>query len=150
MVHALESITGLLTPDGSLIDIHPVRTAPHILVHQGDKLLFSEADPGYDTDDSIARAEHALEEVLHRGIYRVEGDHYFDVITHASSGAELRDYWEDYGAFEDEPQDEAITAQQRQAYARADEVLQRVPGAEITYHERARIMRLRPVAEGQE
>jgi hypothetical protein len=84
--------------------------------------LFAESDPGYDTDESIPRAEHALDEVVRRGLFLVEGNDEFELVTYASTTAELRDYWATYGAFDDTPKDEAVTAQDEALYAKANEI----------------------------
>jgi hypothetical protein len=146
MVHALEEIRRLLKPDGYLIDIHPIREAPFIRVYQKQNLLFEESDPGYDTDEGLHHTEIALEEVVRRGLYIIEGKSEFEVVAYASSVAEMREYWAKYGAFDDEPKDEAIIARQNEIYTRADEIMQSAPEAAISYHERARITRLRPGA----
>jgi hypothetical protein len=148
MVHALEEIRHLLKPDGFLIDIHPVRAAPLIKVHQGKALLFVESDPGYDYDEGLKNADEALEEVVQRGLFLVEGKSEFEAVTYASTVAEMRDYWAQYGAFDDEPKDEAVVARQNEIYARADELMRSNEGAEISYHERARIARLKPIMRG--
>lgn len=144
MVHALEDINQLLKPDGCLIDIHPIREAPFIKVFRGSDLLSVESDPGYDYDAGIQHAEAALAEVLHRGSYRVERENEFELVTSASSAPELQDYWEQYGAFDDTPKDEAMIVRKNEVYTRADEIMQNASGAEISCHERARITRLEP------
>ena len=143
MVHALEEIRPLLKPDGYLIDIHPIREAPFIRVYQDRKLLFSESDSGYDTDAGLVHTEEALEEVVRRGLYVTEGKNEFEVVTYASSAPELKEYWAKYGAFDDTPKDEAVTMHKNNLYAKANEIMQNMPQAEISYHERARITRLR-------
>ena len=148
MVHALEKIKRLLKPDGYLIDIHPVRAAPLIKVYQGKDLLFAESDPGYDYDEGLMRADEALEQVVRRGLFRIEGSSEFELITYASSVAEMRDYWAKYGAFDDEPKDETIVARQDEVYASADEIMLNALNAEISYHERARIVRMKPNVRG--
>lgn len=145
MVHALEEIQRLLKPDGCLIDIHPVPEAPLIKVYQGINLLFSESDPGYDYDADIRHAEEALDKILQRGLFRIEGSDGFDLVTHGSSVAEVRDYWAKYGAYDASPKDNALTALQDQVYVRADEVMRTTGGeGEIVYQEKARITRLEP------
>jgi hypothetical protein len=144
MVHALEEIRRLLKPTGYLIDIHPIRKAARIQVYQGSALLFNESDPGYDYRDKTRHADAALEEVVRRGLFRIEGRNEFEMLTYASSLAEERDYWAKYDAFDDEPKDETITALQNEVYARADEVLRNILGAEFADYERARITRLKP------
>jgi len=89
MVHALEEIQRLLKPEGCLIDIHPVPEAPLIKVYQGINLLFAESDPGYDYDADIRHAEDALEEIIQRGSFRIEGSDEFDLVTHGSSVGEV-------------------------------------------------------------
>ena len=143
MVHALENIQRLLKPDGCLIDIHPVRKAPLIQIQRGSDLLFAQSDPGYDYDEGLRHADDALEEVLRGSLYLVEGKNEFELVTYASSVSEMRDYWAKYGAFDDEPKDDVITTRQNAVYAGADEIMRNAPGAEIIYHERARMTRLR-------
>jgi len=146
MVHALEEIQRLLRPDGCLIDIHPIREAPLIRVYKGRNLLFAESDPGYDYDEDIRHAEEALDEIRQRGLFRIEGSAELDLVTHGSSVAEVRDYWAKYGAYDDSPKDNEVTALQDQVYARADEIMRTTGGeTEIAYHERARITRLKPI-----
>jgi hypothetical protein len=58
----------------------------------------------------------------------------------------MQGYWEKYEAYDDEPKDDAITARQNDIYARAQEMMRNASAAEITYHEKARITRLRPQA----
>lgn len=145
MVHALEEIRRLLKPDGYLIDIHPIRKAPLIKVYRGESLLLAESDPGYDYDEGLRHADEALEEVFQRGSYLIEGQNEFEVITYATTVAEMRDYWAKYGAFDDEPKDDAVLARQNDLYAQADDLIRSNAGAEISYHERARITRLKPI-----
>ena len=147
MVHALDEIRRLLKSDGCLIDIHPVRKAPLIKIHRGSDVLFAESDPGYDYDEGLRHADDALDQVIQRGSFLVEGKSEFELVTHAASVAEMRDYWAKYGAFDDEPKDVVMTAQQDDMYARADEIMQNASEPEITYHERARIARLKPNAK---
>jgi len=147
MVHALEEIRRLVKADGCLIDIHPIPNAALFKIHRGSELLLAEPDPGYDTDESIPRAEEALAEAVQRGLFLIERKDEFELVTYASTLAELRDYWAAYGAYDDTPKDEAVTAQEDAVYAKADEIMQNAPGAEITYHERARITRMEPVGE---
>ena len=149
MVHALEEIRRLLKPDGFLIDIHPIRKAPLIKIQRGSDLLFAEADPGYDYDEGLRHAEEALDEVVQRGLFIVEGKNEFELVTRASSAVEMQDYWAKYGAFDDESKDDAITTRQNDMYARANEIMQSTSGAEITYYERAHITRLKPNAKNR-
>ena len=144
MVHALEEIRRLLKPDGYLIDIHPIREAPFIRVYHKQNMLLEESDPGYDADEGLRHTEDALEEVVRRGFYRIEGKDEFEAVLYASTVAEMREYWAIYGAFDDEPKDDAIVTRQNEVYAKAHEAMQKTPDAEITYHQRARITRMKP------
>jgi len=148
MVHALEDIKRVLKPDGHLIDIHPIRESPFIRAYSGHSMLFEESDPGYDTDEGLIHAEEALEDVVRRGLLTVEETREFEIATYASSVSEMQEYWATYGAFDDEPKDEAITARQNDVYARADEIMKKTSGADISYHERVRIKRLNPNVKG--
>ena len=143
MVHALEEIRRLLQTDGCLIDIHPIEDGMIKILQQGD-LLFTDTDPGYDTDGSIKHADQALQEVVRRGLYLIEGTEEFEVIAYASSAGELQDYWAKYEAYNDEPKDDAIVAHQNDIYAKANEIMKTTPLAEISYHELVRITRLIP------
>lgn len=145
MVHALEKIRRLLKPDGYLIDIHPIRKAPLIQVYRGGDLLLAEADPGYDYDDGLRQANEALDEVIQRGLFLLEGKSEFEAITYASTVAEMRDYWAEYSAFDDEPKDDVLVARQNEIFAQADDIMRSNEGAEISYHERASIARLKPI-----
>jgi hypothetical protein len=112
MVHALEEIKRLLKPNGFLVDIHPIREEPLIQIYHGRKLLFSESDPGYDYDESLQHADKALDEVIQRGSFHIEGKAEFELFTYGSSAAEMQGYWAKYGAFDDDPKDDAITTRQ--------------------------------------
>lgn len=144
MVHALEEIRRLLKPDGYLIDIHPIREAPLIKVSRGEKLLFVEPDPGYDYDADIRHAEDALDEVVRRGSFFIERRGEFDLITHSLSVPELRDFFAIIGAYSDNLKEDEMLARQDEVFARVNQILQNAAGAEIEYHERARITRLNP------
>ena len=144
MVHALKEVRRLLKPDGYLIDIHPIRKAPLIKVYQKSDLLYTASDPGYDYDEALRHADEALDEVVRQGLFHIEGRNEFEMVLYTSSVAEMRDYWEKYGAFDDEQKEDAITARQNDIYARVDEIMQNAPGSGISYHEQAHIMRLKP------
>lgn len=148
MVHALEEIRRLLKSDGQLIDIQPIRTAPFITVYQGRKLLFSESDPGYDYDMDLQHAGDALDDVVRRGLFLIEGNGEFNLITYASSVADLRDFWKKVNAYDDSPKEEAAATRQDEMYARADAIMRSNEGREVAYHEKARITRLKPNTMG--
>jgi len=77
----------MLQSDGCLIDIHPIRDGVIKILQQGD-LLFTGTDPGYDTDGSIKHADKALEDVIRRGLYLVEGTEHFDDYVKAMTWAQ--------------------------------------------------------------
>jgi hypothetical protein len=145
MVHALEEIHRLLRPAGSLIDIHPVLEAPLIEVYQGPQVVFAEPSPDYFGED-YRQAEHALAQVVSRGLFVIERSGEFDFLTYGSSVAELRDFMAKANAYDDSPKDESAVAAEEELYARVDELMQASgEQAEVVYHERARIARLKPV-----
>lgn len=145
MVHALEEIHGLLKLHGSLIDIHPVLEAPLIEVYQGATVLFAEPSPDYSEED-YRQAEHALAQVVQRRLFLVDRSGEFDFFTYGSSVAELRDFLAKATAYDDTPKDEAVAVREAELYARVEEIMQASgEGAEVAYHERARIARLNPV-----
>ncbi len=70
----------------------------------------------------------------------------FDFVIYGSSAAELRDFLAKAGAYDQRPEDEALEARRAELYARVNEILNVVvEGAEVAFHERARIVRLRPI-----
>jgi len=144
MVHALEEIRHMLKPDGALVDIHPVLEAPRIQVHQGRKILFDEPDPDHD-EEKFRRADRALEEVLQRGLFILERRGQFDMYGYSTTVAEYCNYIEKASGYDESPEDEAILAQEADFYSRVEAIMEGAgEGAEIVYHEVARIMRLRP------
>ena len=145
MVHALEEIHRLLKPAGTLIEIHPcVDPPPFVEVTWKGRLSFSEEDPGYDYTDDLVHAETAVSTVLDRGLFALEDRRRFELRAHAASVEELRDYWEVYGAYDPEEKAETVARRQDEMYARAHEVLERSPGAELVYVEPATMSRLTP------
>jgi len=152
MVHALEEIQRLLKPDGCLIDIHPVLEAPLIKVYQGSRVLFVESNPDHDrTEEESRQAEDALAQVVQRGLFIIERNSEFDLPIYGSSVIELRDFRAKIGAFDDSPKDDAVEAQRTALYARVDEIMQAAgDGAEVAYHERARITRMNPNVRKEE
>jgi SAM-dependent methyltransferase len=142
MVHALEEINRLLRPGGTLIEIHPALEVPFIEVWSNGELLFSEDDPGYDYEDDLRHAEEAVASVVGRGVFVSEERRRFQLRTHASSVEELREYWEVYGAYDPEEKEETLARRQDEMYARAHQILERSPGAELEYVEPATMSRL--------
>ncbi|MBI2973615.1 MAG: hypothetical protein HYY39_07510 [Armatimonadetes bacterium] len=145
MVHALEEIHRLLRPDGSLIDIHPVLEAPLIEAYQGANVLFAEPSPDYSGED-YRQAEHALAQIVQRRLFVIDRKGEFDFLTYGSSVAELRDFLAKANAYDQRPKDEAVAAREAELYTRVEESMQTAgEGAEVAYHERARIARLKPM-----
>jgi hypothetical protein len=94
MVHALETVHGLLKPDGRLIDIHPKGEPPPIIVRSGEGSEIA----GWleETDDFIeyGQAEAALAQVVRERLFSVEKQSYFIFNTYADTFAELSAYLE--------------------------------------------------------
>ena len=146
MVHALEEICRILKPGGILIDIHPVPEGYLIKAIQGDRILFAERKRETSSED-VLRAEDALAESVERDIFTVDRRAEFDFLTYAASVRELRDYWEELNAFEDDPKDEALIEREEDLFAQVEEIMRASgAGAEVAIHERVRIARLRPVS----
>ena len=145
MVHALEEIRRLLKPGGKLIDIHPIPEGFFIKALQRGRILFAERKRETCSDD-VLRAEDALAESIVRNLFAVDRRAEFDFLTYAPSVRELRVYWEELNAYDDDPTDETIIAREEELYAQVEQILQASgAGAEVAIHERARIARLRPV-----
>jgi hypothetical protein len=144
MVHALEEIHRLTRPAGTLIEIHPALEFPFVEVRSNGELLFSENDPGFDYEEDSRHAEAAISTVVGRGVFVLEASRRFALRTHASSVQELRDYWAVYDAYDPEEKEETLARRQDEMYARAHEVLEGSPGAELVYVEPATMSRLTP------
>jgi hypothetical protein len=145
MVHALEEIHSLLKPNGCLIDIHPVLEPPQAEVYQAGKLLYSEISPE-NFEEDYRQAENELHQVVQRRLYDIDGSGEFDFLTYASSVIELYNFFEEISAYSDRTKDEELAAQLAELAARVENKMQAAgEGAEVGYHERARITRLRPI-----
>ena len=142
MVHALEEIHRLTRPAGTLIEIHPALEVPFVEVRSNAELLFSEPDPGFDYEDDLRHAEAAVATVVDRGVFVLEESRRFELRTYATSVEELRQYWDVYGAYDPEEKEETLARRQDEMYARANEILDRSPGAELVYVEPATMSRL--------
>jgi hypothetical protein len=94
MVHALETVHGLLRPDGRLIDIHPNGEPPAFIVRSGEQ----DEIAGWlaETDDFIeyGQAEAALAQVVRERLFSVEKQSTFIFNTYAETFAELSAYLE--------------------------------------------------------
>lgn len=145
MVHALEQIHYLVSPAGVLIDIHPFPEGAVVTALQGGRVLFSEREREADEEDVLA-ADWALGEVLRRGSYIRDRAEEFEFGTHAASVLELRKFWEEVNAFDDEPREAAQLAREERIYGRIEAIMQFADaGATVAMLERCRIARLRPV-----
>ena len=144
MVHALEEIDRLLRPAGTLIEIHPALEVPSVEVRSDGAVSFVEPDPGFDYEDDLRHAEHAVATIVGRGVFALDGDRRFEMRTHASSVRELRDHFAVVGAYDPEEKEEALARRQDEMYERAQAVMERSAGAELVYVEPALMSRLLP------
>ncbi len=144
MVHALEEIHRVTRPAGTVIEIHPALEFPFLEVRSNGELSFSENDPGFDYEEDSRLAEAAVATVVGRGIFTLEESRRFELRTHASSLKELRDHWAVADAYDPEEKEETLARRQEEMYARAHEVLERTPDAELVYVEPATMSRLTP------
>ena len=145
MVHALEETRRLLRPDGVMVNILPVPEGYFIEVHHYGRILFAERKRETCSED-ILRAETAIEQVLDRGLFVIDQEDEFDFRTYGSSVAEVRAYWEEQNAYEEEPKAKDILAREEYLYAQVEEILDELgEGAEVVIRERVRIARLNPV-----
>jgi len=90
MVHALEQIHELLTPDGHLIDIHPngeLNEFYYVLNNREHFLGYMQ-----ETDDYIEyrQAGEAIETAISRGLFRLDAAGAFEFHTYADSFAEMQ------------------------------------------------------------
>ena len=69
----------------------------------------------------------------------------FELRTHASSMKELRDHWALADAYDQDQKEATLVRRQEEMYARAQEIVERSPGAELVYVEPATISRLTPL-----
>ena len=144
MVHALEEIHRVIRPAGALIEIHPALEFPFLEVRSKEELLFSENDPGFDYEEDSRHAEAAVATVVGRGVFVLEESRRFELRKHASSLQELLDHWAVSDAYITEKKEESLARRAEEMYARAHEVLERSPGAELVYVEPATMSRLTP------
>ncbi len=145
MVHALEETRRLLKPDGVMINILPVPEGYFIKVHHDGRILFAERKRETFSED-VLRAEAAIKQVLDRGLYVIDQKDEFDFRTYGSSVPEVRAYWEEQNAYEQEPKAEDVLAREEYLYAQVEEILDELgEGAEVVIRERVHIARLSPV-----
>jgi hypothetical protein len=144
MVHALEEIHRLTRPGGTLIEIHPALEYPFLEVRANGELLSSEDDPGFDYEEDSRLAEAAVATVVGRDVFVLEERRRFELRTHASSLEELREHWTLADAYDPDEKEELLARRAEEMHARAHEVLERSPGAELVYVEPATMSRLTP------
>ncbi len=144
MVHALEQIHRLLRLPGTLIEIHPALEVPFVEIWSNGEPSFREDDPGFDYEDDSRSAEEAVATVVGRGVFVLQERRRFELRTHASSVREFQDHWAVVEAYDPEEMEEALVRRQNEMFARAHEVLERSPGAELVYVEPAMMSRLMP------
>jgi SAM-dependent methyltransferase len=145
MVHALQETRRLLKPGGVLVNILPVPEGYFIEVHHDGRILFSERKRETCSED-VLRAEVAIRQVLDRGLFVIDQKDEFEFLTYGSSVPEVRAYWEEQNAYEDEPKAKDIFAREEYLYAQVEEILDEPgEGAEVVIRERVRIERLSPV-----
>jgi hypothetical protein len=145
MVHALEETRRLLKLDGVLVNILPVPEGYFIEVHHDGRILFAERKRETLSED-VLRAEAAIKQVLDRGLFVIDQKDEFDFRTYGSSVSEVRAYWEEQNAYEEEPKAEDIVAREEFLYAQVEEILDELgEGAEVAIRDRVRIARLSPV-----
>ncbi|MFC2029875.1 hypothetical protein ACFLWA_04000 [Chloroflexota bacterium] len=145
MVHALEEARRLLKLDGVMVNILPVPEGYFIEVHHDGRILFAERKRETLSED-VLRAEAAIKQVLDRGLFVIDQKDDFDFRTYGSSMSEVRAYWEEQNAYEQEPKAKGILAREEYLYAQVEEILDELgEGAEGVIRERVRIARLSPV-----
>jgi hypothetical protein len=127
-----------------LIEIRPALEFPFVEVRSKGELPFSEDDPGFDYEEDSRLAEAAVATVVSRDVFVLEESRRFELRTHASSLKELRDHWAVADAYDPEEKEETLARRAEEMYARAHEVLERWPGAELVYVEPATMSRLTP------
>jgi hypothetical protein len=135
MVHALETVRGLLNPAGRLLDIHPLTERAEFQVRVGGNLVHAgwlrETDGGIE----YANAERAIATVVARGLFVAEERRAFEFVHHAGSLAEMRAHLA--RTWKDAVIDEGVALR---IQALADEA---GPGGEILLREEPCLTRLR-------
>jgi hypothetical protein len=94
----------------------------------------------------VLYADEALAQVAARGLFVSERHMEFDFRVYGSSVDELGDFLAEADAHSNQGCEEACDAFTSELFGRVDRVMAGTAGAaEVAYHERARISRLRPV-----
>jgi SAM-dependent methyltransferase len=145
MVPALEEASRLIGPKGAVIDIHPVPGTAAVEIHHAGEVVFRE--PASTSDhEGERRADEAVAIAVARGLFVAERRSEFDFRVYASSARELRDFLAEADAHARHDESETSDAYKTELYERVDRMMAAgSTGAELAYHERARITRLTPV-----
>jgi hypothetical protein len=145
MVHALEETRRLLKLEGVLVNILPFPEGYFIEVHHDGRILFAERKRETCSED-VLRAETAIKQALDHGLFVIDQKDEFDFLIYGSSVSEVRAYWEEQNAYEEEPKAKDILAREEYLYAQVEEILDELgEEAEVVIRERVRIARLSPV-----
>lgn len=106
----------------------------------------SEVGSARSSDNGELHADEALAHVAARGLFVSERRMEFDFRVYGSSGDEVRDFLAEADAHSNQPGEEASDVYKSGQFARVDCIIaEKAIAAEVAYHERARITRLRPV-----
>jgi hypothetical protein len=84
-VHALRHVHGLVVPNGTLVDVHPVSEER---VASSAGLVGVIEEPEW-IGVELPNAEAALRHAVRDGLYELEAEREYDVLTHFESSAEL-------------------------------------------------------------
>ena len=84
-MHALRHVHGLLIPNGTMIDLHPVTEQQ---VEAGGRIVGVIREPEY-VARHLPNAEAGLERVIREGLFMPVRDIEFDVLQHFDTTAEL-------------------------------------------------------------
>ena len=145
MVHALEQTWRLLKPDGVLVNILPAPGGTFFEVHHDAIALFSECNRETLSED-VLQAEAAIRQVLVRGLFYIDQEDEFEFHIYGSSVSEVRAYWEEQNAFDEEPKSEERLAREDLLFEQINKIMDELGvGAEVALRERVRIARLYPV-----
>jgi hypothetical protein len=145
MVPALEEAHRLVGTAGTVVDIHAVSGTAEVEVHRSGEIAF--AEPASTSDGEGERnADEAVATVVARGLFVPERRTEFDFRVYAPALRELRDFLEEADAHARREGSETSDAYESQLYERVEQMIAAGPsGAEVAYHERAGITRLKPV-----
>ena len=84
-MHALRHVHGLVVPNGALVDVHPVTEER---VETGAGVVGVIEEPEW-TAVELPNAEAGLDRTVREGLYALEAESEYDVLTYFDSSAEL-------------------------------------------------------------